>query len=90
MMQISFGFDDYVNCDMVGISFEGVVDNSRVVCIVSIEALQDIEPRNNQGSTEARFVANRTFFEQIAEQKIRMREARPIRITSADVRANRA
>ena len=70
-----------------GISFEASLDGSTVVCSVSSEALQDIDPRKAQCRPEEQFMANRAAFEGIAKRKILAGEQRPIRITSADVSA---
>jgi hypothetical protein len=85
-MTISFGSSCTVN-GAFGISFEATVDGSSVVCSISPEALQDIDPSNAQCSPEAQFMANRSTFEDIARRKILAGEQRPIRITSADVTA---
>jgi len=85
-MTISFGSSYYKN-GAFGISFEATVDGSTVVCSVSSEALQDIDPSNTQCSPEAQFMANRSAVEGIARRKILAGEQRPIKITSADVTA---
>jgi hypothetical protein len=83
-----FPFDSsYTINGAFGISFEADLDGSTVVCSVSSEALQDIDPSKAQCSLEEQFMANRTAFEDIAKRKILAGEQRPIRITSADVSA---
>ena len=83
-MIISFGSSFTIN-GAFGISFEASLDGLTVVCSVSSEALQDINPSNAQCSPEAQFMASRSAFEDIARRKILAGEQRPIRITSADV-----
>ena len=84
-MQVSFSRNHAINPETFGINFEAIVDGSRVICTVSIEALQDIDPSNAQGKPKDQFESNRSSFEQIAEQKIRAGQPAPITITSADL-----
>ena len=77
----------YTTNGAFGISFEATLARSTIACSVSSEALQDIDPSKAQCSPEAQFLANRSAFEGIAKRKILAGEQRPIRITSADVKA---
>jgi hypothetical protein len=83
-MSISFGSSFTFN-EAFGISFEAALDGSTVVCFVTSEALQDIDPSRAQCSPEEQFTANRSAFEGIARRKILAGEQRPIRIIRADV-----
>ena len=85
-MPISFD-SSYTMNGAFGISFETALDGSTVVCSVSSEALQDIDPSKAQCSPEEQFMANRAAFEGIAKRKILAGEQPPIRINSADVSA---
>jgi hypothetical protein len=85
-MPISFNSSYNIN-GAFGISFEAALDGSSVVCSVSSDALQDIDPSKVQCSPEEQFMANRDAFEGIVKRKILAGEQRPIRITSADVSA---
>ena len=86
-MQVSFSGKHAINHETFGINFEAIVDGASIACMVSTEALQDIDPRYALGNAEDQFVANRSSFERIAERKIRAGDSSPITITSADVRA---
>lgn len=85
-MQIRFSENCAVNHLTFGVNFEAIVDGSSVICTVSTEALQDIDPNNTSGSAKDKFTAHRSSFERIAERKIRAGERAPIAINSADVR----
>lgn len=85
-MTASFGSGYAVN-GTFGISFEAALDGATVVCSVSSEALQDIDPSQPQCNLETKFMANRAAIEDIALRKILAGEQPPIRITSADVTA---
>lgn len=87
MMQVSFSGKHANNPETFGINFEAIVDGSIVVCMVSAEALRDIDPSNAGGGVQDQFISKRSLFERIAEQKIRAGQPAPIRITSADVSA---
>lgn len=86
-MQISFSGQYAINPQTFGINFEAIVDGSSVICMISTEALQDIDPSNAQGNAQDQFTSNRSAFERIAEKKIRDKQPAPIVITSADVLA---
>lgn len=86
-MQILFSDQYAINPQAFGINFEAIVDGSSVICMISTEALQDIDPSNAQRNAQDQFTSNRSAFEQIAEKKIRDKQLAPIVITSTDVRA---
>jgi hypothetical protein len=85
-MTVSFDSSYTVN-GAFGISFEATLDGATVVCSVSSEALQDIDPSQLQCNLEPKFMANRAAIEDIALRKILSGEQLPIRITSADITA---
>lgn len=85
-MTITFACAYSIDSSTFGIRFEATVDEERFVCTVSTEALQDVDPTNVQATPEAQFLANRSTFERIAEQKIRDGAKSPVAITSTDVR----
>ena len=86
-MQVSFSGKYAVNSETFGINFEAIVDGSSVVCMVSTEALQDIDPSNALSTAQDQFTSNRLAFERIAEKKIRDGQPAPIVITRADIHA---
>lgn len=53
-----------------GVNFPAKVGDENVVCKVSTEALQDIDPSNAAGEPEEQFIANQSAFEEIARRKI--------------------
>ena len=86
-MSITFSGKYAVNPQTFGINFEAIVNGQKVICSVSNEALQDIDPSNAHNTAEQQFLANQPRFEAIAEGKIRASATSPIVITSSDVRA---
>ncbi|WP_312368040.1 DUF1488 family protein [Stenotrophomonas sp.] len=86
-MQISFSGKYALDPATFGINFEAIVDGSIVVCKVSTEALQDINPSDALGTAQDQFTSNRSAFERIAKEKIRNGKQAPIVITRADVLA---
>ena len=85
-MKITFSDKCAPNPQTNGINFEAIVNGQSVVCFVSTEALQDIDPNTAQYTALQQFLANRSTFETIAEQKIRSSNLRPVDITASDVR----
>lgn len=79
-MKITFSGKYAINPQTFGINFEAIVDGESVVCSVSTEALQDIDPSNASGTAEQQFLANRSSFEAIAEKKIRAQAKSPVAI----------
>lgn len=84
-MNIVFSGKYATNSQTFGINFEAVVDGQQFICVVSREALQDINPNNSDHQAEQQFISNRSAFERIAEMKIRAGETSPITINSSDV-----
>lgn len=67
-----------------GISFEMEVIQT-IICEISQEALQDIDPINRTASVKEQFTANQSVIIQIAEDKIRALLPNTICIGSSDV-----
>lgn len=86
-MQVSFSGKYAVNSATFGINFEALVDGSIVICMVSPEALEDINPSHALSTAQDQFTSNRSTFECIAENKIRSGQPQPIMITSVDIRS---
>ena len=53
-----------------GINVEVLV-TQKIICKISQDALQDIEPENRTASFEEQFSSHQAEFERIAEEKIR-------------------
>ena len=53
-----------------GINVEVFV-TQKIICKISQDALQDIEPENRTASVEEQFSSHQAEFERIAEEKIR-------------------
>ena len=53
-----------------GINFEAHNDAERIVCVVSSEALKDVQPINPADTVEAQFIGNQQQFQAIAKQLI--------------------
>ncbi|HIF5585129.1 DUF1488 family protein [Vibrio alginolyticus] len=56
--------------DSFGISFQAKVDGEQVVCVVSTEALQDINPNARMDPIAKQYLDNKYQFEAIATEKI--------------------
>jgi len=84
-MNITFPGNHAINSQTFGINFEAKVNGRTVICSISTEALQDIDPSLAQGQPVQQFLANQSSFEAIAEQKIRAGAESPIVITSSDI-----
>jgi hypothetical protein len=69
-MAVTFSGLWAINPDTFGINFEAHQDGVRIVCVVSTEALQDIQPHNATDSSEQQFLANQFAFQAIAEELI--------------------
>lgn len=68
-MNITFT-GQYVENQNGGISFEALVNNQIITCIISQEALQDINPGMRFGTPEQQFLAETSAFQNIARQKL--------------------
>ncbi len=86
-MKITFSGKYAPNPETFGINFEVILDGKSVVCSVSREALQDIDPSSTYTTGEQQFLSNRSSFESIAEEKIRAGAVPPIMISTRDVLA---
>lgn len=89
-MRITFSNKLVTNPNTFGIDFEAIVDGHTVVCTISAEALQDIDPNNTQTTIEQKFRSNQFAIEAIAERKIFTGYKSPIIITTADLKFNHA
>jgi hypothetical protein len=83
-MKIEFPDGYTKNQKTGGINFPVSVDGKNIVCQVSNEALEDINPPKKFDSIETRFKENKSDIQLIAEQKIRNGESN-IFISSDDV-----
>ena len=69
-MGVQFTGDYATNTETFGINFQATFNGKAIVCVISTEALDDIDPSNRTDSTENKFINNRQKFQNIAEQKI--------------------
>ena len=65
---------NYAPNEDFGINFQANFDNQNILCVISIEALQDIDPINRQDSPENQYINNQSRFEMIARKKIQNNE----------------
>jgi Protein of unknown function (DUF1488) len=88
-MNIEFSGKSAQNPETFGISFEALVDGAKVICQVSTEALQDIDPSNAMNEPTVQFSANQYLFQEIAEALILEGKVQngQLFISSSDVRA---
>jgi hypothetical protein len=84
-MKITFGDKYALSSETFGINFEAFLDGHRILCLVSTEALQDLDPSNITASPEVQFLAHRSQLQSIAESKIRAALPTRVAINSADV-----
>ena len=59
----------YAKNENFGISVEVLV-TQKIICQISQDALQDIEPENRTASVEEQYTSHQAEFEQIAAEKI--------------------
>ncbi len=88
-MIIEFTGSTALNPSTFGISFQALVDDARVNCQVSTEALQDIEPAHATAEPMEQFERNRIKFQEMAKALIlggRVQNGQ-ISISCADVSA---
>jgi hypothetical protein len=69
-MTIQFTGRSAINPETFGISFEALVDGEKVICNISTEALQDIDPLNASSEPIEQFEANQYRFQEIAKALI--------------------
>jgi hypothetical protein len=82
-MKIEFT-DIYERCsESTGIRFYAIVDGRNIPCKVTLEALQDMNPKNRNDTIEEQFLLNQARLEEIAENKIRNKDSH-ILITTQD------
>lgn len=88
-MNITFSGKYAVNDDTFGINFDATVDGQQVVCSVSTEALDDVNPNDRHNGMEQKFIENQIRLQDIAREKIIRYGATSgvITIDSPDVRA---
>lgn len=60
----------YATNENFGISFQAKANGENVPCVISIEALDDIDPANRSDDASENFLNNRSQFESIARSKI--------------------
>jgi hypothetical protein len=71
-----------------GIAFPADVDGQRIRCVITIEALQDLDPSNAMDTAENQYEFNKAQIQSIAEEKIRNGQIQngQLLITDRDVR----
>jgi len=88
-MKIEFPDKHAINPETGGINFPASVNNKEIVCQVSHEALQDINPEKHHDPIEKQFKDNKSAIQFIARQKIENEESN-IFVSSDDVRSKDA
>lgn len=83
-MTIEFPNRHTINPETGGMNFIAIVDKQDIVCQVSSEALQDINPAKRNDPIELQFKDNKSKIQSIARQKIQNGESK-IFISSNDV-----
>ncbi len=73
-MAIEFPDIHATDPDTFGITFPIDSDGERILCLVTTDALQDINPSNATDTPENQFNDNKYSFQSIAEQKIQTGE----------------
>jgi hypothetical protein len=84
-MKIEFPDRHAINPESGGIKFPASVDGKEIVCQVSSEALQDINPAQRHDPIEKRFKDNKSAIQSITKQKIQNGESN-IFVSSDDVK----
>ncbi|WP_426803949.1 DUF1488 family protein [Stenotrophomonas sp. SrG] len=69
-MAVTFSGKWATNPVTFGVNFEARNDKNRIICMVSTEALQDIQPANASDTAEEQFLANQLSLQSIAEDLI--------------------
>jgi len=69
-MSITFPDGHATNAETFGINFPIDNDGERIICLVTTDALQDVNPSNAMDNTENQFNDNIGRFQSIAEEKI--------------------
>ncbi|MFJ5239679.1 DUF1488 family protein [Pseudomonas neuropathica] len=78
-------FPNHFTATLEGVSFLAKVDGQNFTCIVSTEALQDINPSRAGDSREQQYLDNRYNLEAIATKKIMGGDSSPIYIRTLDL-----
>lgn len=68
-MNIGFSGNYAINPQTFGINFKATVNGQSVVCSVSKEALQDIDPSNAHNTAQQQFLAINPAFRQSLNRK---------------------
>lgn len=69
-MRISFSGKYAENVETFGVDFEALIDGRRVVCVVSSEALDDVNPSGRFNDALAKYQHNKYRLEEVARKKI--------------------
>jgi len=87
-MTIEFPDVHATDPDTFGITFPVDYNGERIICLVTTDALQDINPSNATDTSENQFNDNKYSFQSIADEKIQNGEVVNGRIVidSKDVR----
>lgn len=82
---ITFKEHTTISGEFGGLIFWAIYQDKTIPIKVSMEAIQDIDPRDNS-ELQKKFEANRSTFESIAESKIMDGNSKPL-ITTKDLNA---
>lgn len=69
-MNIVFNEKYAENPETFGVNFQAVVDGEPVVCVVTLEALNDIDPPGRFDGAVSKYQNNRVKLENVARSKI--------------------
>jgi hypothetical protein len=75
-MAVTFSGKWALNPDTFGVNFEAHQNDARIMCLISQEALQDIQPSNATGTPQQQFQSNQMAFESIARRLIEAGESK--------------
>ncbi|MCZ0928403.1 DUF1488 family protein [Vreelandella janggokensis] len=77
----------YAQNENFGINFQAKVDGQFISCVVTTEALQDINPSARMDEAEQQYLDNQSQLEAIAEEKIQSGQVQngKIYISQSDV-----
>ena len=86
-MNISFPDRHAIDTDTFNFVFPAIVDGEQIRCMVTREALQDINPSCAADSSESQFETNKFHLQTIAKEKILAGEIKDgiVTIASPDV-----
>lgn len=79
--------ETYAKNENGGINFQIKIDEQTILCVVSTEALQDINPQAKMDDVEQQYRDNKNQFEHIATEKIKNKQVEDgkIYIDSSDI-----